>query len=87
METISLLVWVLAVVLILVACVVKGDNRLPCFMATLFGAGGLVCAIDEYNNATMSEPVATVFIVAMLVVMVWGLYLILAKYLRGNVRI
>lgn len=87
METISLLVWVLAVVLILVACVVKGDNRLPCFMAVLFGAGGLVCAIDEYNQSTISEPVATVFIVAMLVVMVWGLYLILAKYLRGNVRI
>lgn len=87
METISIIVWIIAVVLILIGNIKGLDNRVPCFLAVLFGAGGLVCAIDEYNAMSISEPIATVFIIAMLVVMVWGLYLVLARYLKGNVRI
>lgn len=89
MQEISLLVWILAVTLVLVGSILPRhlDNRLPCFMGVLFGAGGLVCAFDEYDAGTISEPVSMVLIVAMLIVMVWGLYLILAKYLKGNVRI
>ena len=86
MDVLSLIVWILAVVLILVGSIKSIDNRIPCFMAVLFGAGGLVCAFDEYN-AGLSESLTMVFVSAMLIVMVWGLYLILAKYLKGNVRI
>lgn len=70
----SILIWSLAVGVFVLTCVPR-LNTLPLYsLCTIMGAGGVVCALNEYNAGGLDNPTSLVMIVVMVAIMLYSLF-------------
>lgn len=82
----SILIWSLAVGCFIVCCIPRLNVLSLYSLDTILGAGGIVCALNEFNAGNIDNPTSLVLVVTMLAIVIYSLFYTLCEITPGMKR-